>query len=194
MNTKNNQLSRATDEKIIRAVFFFIEQEQRPLSRITVREVCERAGINRSTFYAHYMDVYDVVEKTEATMSRRLTEAFLEQLDQGAPMEAGYLSLFRFIQQYQQFYRLYLNETGKTGVIGVAWDLLSDHLSRISPKDFGFSSEKELTYQGAFYLYGLTAMIRLWLNGGCEESLEEMVGCLKNQYRSAQEKLGFWYL
>ena len=53
MNTKNNQLSRSTDEKIMRTVYRKIIEDHKSVSRITVREVCEEAKINRSTFYAH---------------------------------------------------------------------------------------------------------------------------------------------
>ena len=33
------------------------------IQQITVRAICEMADINRSTFYAHYLDVYDLLEK-----------------------------------------------------------------------------------------------------------------------------------
>ena len=32
--------------------------QQKPFNRITVREICETADINRSTFYMHYKDIY----------------------------------------------------------------------------------------------------------------------------------------
>ena len=76
MNVKNNRLNRETDEKIIRAVYAMMTQEHRPIGKITVREICERTGIHRSTFYAHYRDVFDLVEKVERGMSRQLTETF----------------------------------------------------------------------------------------------------------------------
>lgn len=37
----------------------------KPVQSITVREICERTGINRSTFYNHYTDVYDLLEQIE---------------------------------------------------------------------------------------------------------------------------------
>ena len=76
MNVKNNRLGRETDERIIRAVYAMMTREHRPIGKITVREICERTGVHRSTFYAHYQDVYDLVERVEKSMSRQLTEAF----------------------------------------------------------------------------------------------------------------------
>lgn len=37
----------------------------KPIGKITVKEICEMADINRATFYAHYEDVYDLLEKIE---------------------------------------------------------------------------------------------------------------------------------
>ena len=81
MNVKNNRLNRETDERIIRTVYRMMTQEQRQIGKITVREICERAEIHRSTFYAHYRDVYDLVEKVEQNMSGQLTETFFRKLN-----------------------------------------------------------------------------------------------------------------
>ena len=35
---------------------------QKPLNRITVQEIIDRANVCRTTFYAHYQDIYDLIE------------------------------------------------------------------------------------------------------------------------------------
>ena len=45
-----------TRQSIINA---FIElRSHKELERITIKELCEKAQINKSTFYAHYQDIY----------------------------------------------------------------------------------------------------------------------------------------
>ena len=39
--------------------------KQKPMNKITVKELCEMADINRATFYKYYMDFYDLMEKIE---------------------------------------------------------------------------------------------------------------------------------
>ena len=39
---------------------------QKPINKITVKEICDLAEINRATFYKHYLDVYDLLEKIES--------------------------------------------------------------------------------------------------------------------------------
>ena len=47
---------------------------QKPLQSITVKELCEVAGINRGTFYAHYKDVFDLLDQMEQALFQRLTQ------------------------------------------------------------------------------------------------------------------------
>ena len=44
----------------------FIElRSKKPLEKITVKELCELAMINKSTFYSHYEDIYALSETME---------------------------------------------------------------------------------------------------------------------------------
>ena len=182
MNTKNNQRSKETDERIVRATFLAMMEGKKPVSKVTVREVCERAGINRSTFYAHYLDVYDVMEQVEKTMAAGLTQRFLEILDSGGSISRCFLALFEYIREYREFYTFYLTESNRTGVIGVAWEMLSDRVQSITPQDFGYTSQQEMMYQGTFFTFGLTAVIRAWVTQGCQETPQQLLEFLGRQY------------
>lgn len=47
----------------------FIElRSRKSLERITVKELCELAQINKSTFYFHYVDIYDLSEQIESNI------------------------------------------------------------------------------------------------------------------------------
>ena len=58
---------------IIRKVFLDLLVEK-PLNKITVKEVCELAEINRGTFYKHYQDIYDLMEQLENEALHRFEE------------------------------------------------------------------------------------------------------------------------
>ena len=47
--------------------------KEKPISRITVKEICALSQINRSTFYKHYADPLDVLEKLENELFEKLT-------------------------------------------------------------------------------------------------------------------------
>ena len=59
-NTKNNQRTRLSIMLFKNAMMDLLK-EKKAVEKITVKELCERAELNRSTFYAHYnepMDLY----------------------------------------------------------------------------------------------------------------------------------------
>ncbi|MBB5183167.1 TetR/AcrR family transcriptional regulator [Catenisphaera adipataccumulans] len=54
-------MSDFTEQAIMEA---FVELlEEKPFNKITVKDIVGRCGINRNTFYYHYQDIYDLLEK-----------------------------------------------------------------------------------------------------------------------------------
>ena len=168
-------------------------QEHRPIGKITVREICERADIHRSTFYTHYQDVYDVVEKVEANMSRQLTETFFRKLDEKASARECFTELFTFIRTYREFYLYYLTESKSFGVLQLANDMIHERYygADALPQAFGASSEEKMAYHGAFFLFGMTAVVRMWLKNGCREEPEALYDLLYRQGAVQQGMIGW---
>ena len=193
MNVKNNRLVQETDERIIRTVYRMMTQEHRPIGKITVREICEQAQIHRSTFYAHYQDVYDLVERVENGMSRQLTETFFRKLDEHASARECFTELFGFIRTHREFYTYYLAESKRGGVLHLAWEIVRERASKVSltPEQFGARSEAELAYHGAFFVLGITAVVRMWLQNDCREDPAELYDILRRQ-ATVQETMIGW--
>jgi AcrR family transcriptional regulator len=78
---------------------------EKGFAALTVRDITERAMVNRSTFYRHYIDKYDLLEQHMNAMYAQLEE-------QGgliAPGDhKGLIELLRHIQQFPDFYRAVL--------------------------------------------------------------------------------------
>ncbi len=60
---REERRNRSATEKHIRETFLHM-LESTPFDKIRITGLCEAAGINRSTFYAHFYDVYDLLDKT----------------------------------------------------------------------------------------------------------------------------------
>lgn len=76
---KNDHRTRVTKMLIRKA--FTDQLRQRPIQSITVKALCDAAGINRGTFYAHYDDIYDLLHQVEAEMMQDLETAFKPLLE-----------------------------------------------------------------------------------------------------------------
>ena len=68
-------------QRLIREAFTGL-LKQKPIQSISIKELCELAGVNRGTFYAHYQDIYDLRSRVEADMYRDVLTA-LSPLLQG---------------------------------------------------------------------------------------------------------------
>ena len=71
---KENRSSRRS-RRLIRQAFESLIQE-REFSRITVTDIVERADLNRSTFYAHYPDIFGIVEEMQNEIMQRHMQIF----------------------------------------------------------------------------------------------------------------------
>lgn len=181
MNTKNNRRSQETDEAIIRAAFEAMLMGGKQISRITVREICERAHINRSTFYAHYMDVYDLFERVELQMAQMCRESIMSNVSGG--FRGMMTGMFKFVLEYKDFYQIYFSEVGRAShIIELMIAPFQEQVKGVKSADMGFGISSEADYHFAFFTAGVTSMLVFWLQGNCKESPEQLFDILARVY------------
>ena len=83
--------------RVIKESFLSLLREK-PVNRITVKEVCQLAELNRATFYAHYSDCFALLESIE----QELLDAFREslQLIDGFDVSALISALYAMVEQH----------------------------------------------------------------------------------------------
>ena len=81
--------------------------EHKPVNKITVKEICERAGLNRATFYAHYTDCFDLLESIEEELFgqfERSMQNYVQSFDIAALVDG----LYGIIQENEAVCRVLL--------------------------------------------------------------------------------------
>ena len=63
-------------KRIITQSFFALLKEN-PVRKITVTKICEVSGVNRTTFYKYYLDVWDLLDQIEAGLADEMN-TFIE--------------------------------------------------------------------------------------------------------------------
>ena len=102
MNVKNNKRRKESQDKIERA---FIELLQnRELKEITVSDLIKSTGLNRSTFYANYLDIYDLADKTREKLENEFSNLFVDY--DYFNERTGALKMFRHIKENQIIFPL----------------------------------------------------------------------------------------
>ena len=170
MNVKNNKRRKESQEKIERAFVKFLQT--REIKDITVSDLIKETGLNRSTFYANYVDIFDLADKTRAKLETDFSNLFAEY--DYFNDRSGADKMFAHIKENQIFYKTYFK---------LCYD--DKHLVSIyDPKRAQQEHmDTNIKYHIEFFRNGLNAIIKLWLAGGCQESPEEMAAVLKQEYR-----------
>lgn len=170
MNTPNNKRKKESQNKIEKAFLQMIQTKE--IEDISVSRICKAAGLNRSTFYANYVDIYDLVEKIRERMLNEFASIFNDK-EAGHTYE-NYLTMFRHIKDNRIFYRTYFKLAFDTN-----YDItyFSEELSR---EEF---NNRFIEYHGEFFKAGISAIIKMWLNRDCKETPEEMVEIIQSEYK-----------
>lgn len=181
MNTKDNTRSKNT-RKSIRDAFIQLLQEKE-FEKITVQELCRRAAINRTTFYSHYLDLYDLMEKMERELQKGLQDTFIEE-ETGALREADgrFEAMFCLIRENREFYRTYFNQFPASRVLAFPYPELFYRSMEELACFSGFQSRRQIDFHIEFFKAGVWAITKKWLNDGCRESPEEMAQIIVSEY------------
>lgn len=174
MNRENNQRYQMTD----RAICAYVLQslESRSLSSISVKEICEHVGINRSSFYLHYKDVYDLMDRLcEAKLKEIAAQykALSRQERAFDPMDYLLISA-KLCYEDQAFYRVYLKERAFADIEKRMKPLVDRAVTPYFTGKLGME-EREALYHVRYVSAGILAVFLKWISDGCPETPEQLV-------------------
>lgn len=175
MNTKNNKRKRESMQKIEQVLIEFLQTKE--LNQISVSDICKKADLNRSTFYANYVDIYELADTIREKLEAEVLELYKDEITEGFNSN-NYLVLFQHIKENQIFYRTYfkLGYDEKYKIWQYDYNLAKKH--------FG---DRFIEYHMEFFKSGLNRIIKIWLQNGCKETPEEMFEIIKSEYRGREE-------
>lgn len=164
------------------------------LEYITVKEICERAGVNRSTFYLHYETIADLLNEVLELVQHRFLEQFPQNPEEFIPgIETADLKDLMLINEtYIKPYLCFIRDNRNIyraafrNPASMKTDYLMDASSKyvLMPilKRFAVP-ESERIYWVSFYIQGTMAIVKEWLNRNCSDSVEDimriMIECIR---------------
>ena len=156
--------------------------EKKDIEYITVKEICTKAGVNRSTFYLHYESINDLVEETMKYINRKFEDYFNDNskdfinkiksspLEDLRLVEKKYLTPYlTFIKDNKKIFKASFNNPKGMNAFD-KYNYLKDYILMPILGRFNIP-EKERNYLIAFYINGIMAIIKEWLNTNCEDSI-----------------------
>ena len=178
----------ATAARMDEALFHLLEEKD--FAYITVKEICERAGTNRSTFYLHYETVNDllaesaryIIDKLIANMPQDTTD-FFEKL-QTRPLEELHLITPEYLRPYLNFIkehrRIFHTAVDHSSVLGMddAYLALNRHVFTPILDRFHVPLSEQ-KYMMPFYIHGLMGIVNEWLKEDCKDSVEHIISVMQ---------------
>ena len=164
--------------------------EKKPFEYITISEICEKAGANRSTFYLHYENTRDLLKETISFVIESFTSYFdvdAENITSGFAncdlQELNYIN-----EKYLYPYLLFIKENKRVFFTVLSQPVTfdsNDIFQRLFDNIFIPILDRfhyprdEQNYVVMFYLNGITAIIREWLKDDCNKSIEEVSNIIR---------------
>ena len=171
MNTPNNKKRKKSQEQIEKIFLQLIQKKN--IDEISVSTICEMANLNRSTFYANYIDIYDLADKIKNNMEVEFAQF---QLSNNAKQDSdGYLNMFRYIKDNQIFFKTYFK------LEAISMNMPTQYSIELAEK---YYDNKFIDYHIEFFKAGLNAVIKKWLNDGCKETPEEINDIIISEYKN----------
>ena len=171
MNTPNNKKRKASIQKIEKTFLQLIQKKN--IEEISVSTICQLSELNRSTFYANYIDIYDLADKVKQKMEVEFAQFQLANNAKQNP--DGYLNMFRHIKDNQIFFKTYFK------LESISMSIPTQHDIGLAEK---YYDNKFIDYHIEFFRAGLNAIIKKWLNNGCKETPEEINEIITSEYQN----------
>ena len=184
---KSEHRNAARSRRLIKQAFGELLNEK-DLHKITVTDIVERANISRGTFYAHYLDVYDlnaaiqnnIMETLDYVIQKSGSMALI--LDPTPFVRDGML----FLEQNKTYYALFTNSSQGEIIVD---RVISYVLNLCAPVIVEKVPPADLLPVKAFVTYSLGAFKRVvlsWFSGELEASAQEIASYMSEFYLNSR--------
>lgn len=148
--------------------------QKKSIKEITVKELVDEVDINRSTFYLHYTDIYQMLEKIEEEAMVDIREAMESCPTDCTEREKIIPFLARFFSILDSNRDLSLALLGPNGDMDFVERIETLIASKFLKPSSLPATDTEIRYAYAFCLSGCIGMIKTWLSRTEHESPEAM--------------------
>lgn len=167
---RENQRVRLTKRLIMEAFTECLKEKE--IHKISIRELCAKAGINHCTFYRYYGSQYDVLTAMEDDLLNAVSRSIAAD-DKTEPLQ----TLFEYLEKNADICKLLVNNN----VDQTFPERLFSMPIIQQQMNYMVSNAHEkinVEYYSNFLFYGVYRIVQLWINKPVRESPREIVGII----------------
>lgn len=169
---------------------FLLLLEKKDFAYITVKELCAKAGVNRSTFYLHYEALEDLLSECTDYLNARFRDYMQRDSDEfftrlkDCPLNELYLITPEYLVPYLNYVkehkRLFTAAIKNTKVLRLeeTYNKMFRFVFVPILERYGVSAD-DMEYMMTFYVQGLVAVIIRWLKNDCTDTVERLIDIMQ---------------
>lgn len=144
---------------------------KKPVSKITVTELCQIAQINRATFYKHYLDVPDLLEKIEEDLFDTIRASFDKKDIQLKPF---LVQMMHYTRDNRERFMALGGDNGDPNLMTKTFMVCYESAYPLLAQNMGSLTEKERQMLYHFLSHGAGAVLTWWVKDGMVEPPEDV--------------------
>lgn len=178
MINKENRRTKMT-KTLIKNSFMELMQKQN-IHKITIKDICINADVNRSTFYSYYTDQYDLLNEIENDIFGSLKE--IVKGSDAQMKESKFTELLEMILEYitenLDACKILMSDQKDFDFLKKAWGfILENFINIININENRDPRTTEYIY--LFAISGSMGLIQSWMENGLDKSPAEMAEMIK---------------
>lgn len=145
--------------------------KEKSIHVISIKEICEGADVNRSTFYRHYDTQYDLYDDIINDISDDIQIVYQQCSEEGMTVTLLLTRIFTYIEQHREKFLVILSDNGNIS--------LGETYNRITERFISRENTGELgAYVAQFIAAGMTSILWSWLNAEERKPPEQIAGLI----------------
>jgi len=163
--------------------------EKKDIEYITVKEICECAGFNRSTFYLHYESIDDLLHEA----LEYITNKFVSYFNKDSKEVVGKIKILKkedliFInEEYLKPYLEFIKDNKKVFIAAFRNPVImkaQEKYTNLEKNIFNPILDKydipnyKKKYLLQFYIHGIMAIVKDWTINGCKDNIEDIIAII----------------
>ena len=140
--------------------------KKKHIDRITIKELCDEAEINRGTFYLHYSTPNDLLIEIEQKFLAECMEYFSPYMKSMGSETDCLAGLFAGILRNAELCRVIMGENGNPKFLERIKEMNRNHILSSWQKEFPDYSREDLDYVYNFVFAGSMQLILSWIDNG----------------------------
>lgn len=167
---KTDPRNRYTRQVIAEAFLQLLQHKG--VAKITVKEVCEIAQINRGTFYRHYKDCYDLFEQLQDKALTELEEILTRTRTQG--VQPVLTSLLQTIQDDRWLIGLLVRKSGDNAFLDRAVGRCFRYMETVLAP----AEDRAGAMRNVFLIAGASGVMQYWVCSGMTEPATQVAAAI----------------